>query len=152
MSAPIKSLMLTSHLSTRSCASSPTEPDNTLARVGSTSLLAGYIFSAPHTSSCQNQFQLSWPHLHWSSGHDFRLSRVKSRQARETRVRFPDGEFSFWPFRNVLSLSMGTVFAIYPFGGRKIERTCGGLWKRLLWPLVQEHQTLAMPSTPAMLY
>jgi hypothetical protein len=31
-------------------------------------------------------------HLHWSSGHDFRLSRVKSRQARETRVRFPDGE------------------------------------------------------------
>ena len=31
-------------------------------------------------------------HLHWSSGHDFRLSRVKSRQARETGVRFPDGE------------------------------------------------------------
>ena len=34
-------------------------------------------------------------HLHWSSGHDFRLSRVKSRQARETRVRFPDGELLF---------------------------------------------------------
>jgi hypothetical protein len=31
-------------------------------------------------------------YLHWSSGHDFRLSRVKSLQARETRVRFPDGE------------------------------------------------------------
>jgi hypothetical protein len=31
-------------------------------------------------------------YLHWSSGHDFRLSRVVSRQARETRVRFPDGE------------------------------------------------------------
>jgi hypothetical protein len=37
-------------------------------------------------------------HLHWSSGHDFRLSRVKSRQARETRVRFPDGEHTFLYF------------------------------------------------------
>jgi hypothetical protein len=34
-------------------------------------------------------------YLHWSSGHDFRLSRVRSRQARETRVRFPDGEHLF---------------------------------------------------------
>jgi hypothetical protein len=34
-------------------------------------------------------------YLHWSSGHDFRLSRVKPRQARETRVRFPDGELMF---------------------------------------------------------
>ena len=38
-------------------------------------------------------------HLHWSSGHDFRLSRVTSRQARETRVRFPDGELHFLFFR-----------------------------------------------------
>jgi hypothetical protein len=36
-------------------------------------------------------------YLHWSSGHDFRLSGVKSRQARETRVRFPDGELLFCP-------------------------------------------------------
>jgi hypothetical protein len=35
-------------------------------------------------------------YLHWSSGHDFRLSRVISRQARETRVRFPDGELLFF--------------------------------------------------------
>jgi hypothetical protein len=44
-------------------------------------------------------------YLHWSSGHDFRLSRVISRQARETRVRFPDGEhlFLFWYDRHVSS-------------------------------------------------
>ena len=38
-------------------------------------------------------------HLHWSSGHDFRLSGVKSRQARETGVRFPDGELILLLFR-----------------------------------------------------
>jgi hypothetical protein len=37
-------------------------------------------------------------YLHWSSGHDFRLSRVISRQARETRVRFPDGEHHVFAF------------------------------------------------------
>jgi hypothetical protein len=37
-------------------------------------------------------------YLHWSSGHDFRLSGVKSRQARETRVRFPDGEHHVFVF------------------------------------------------------
>jgi hypothetical protein len=70
-------------------------------------------------------------YLHWSSGHDFRLSRVKSRQARETRVRFPDGELhfclmcyrrrrigSFWSCFTALSryadseISVATAFAI----------------------------------------
>jgi hypothetical protein len=45
-------------------------------------------------------------HLHWSSGHDFRLSRVKSRQARETRVRFPDGELMLLCFFLSIVLSV----------------------------------------------
>jgi hypothetical protein len=45
-------------------------------------------------------------HLHWSSGHDFRLSRVKSRQARETRVRFPDGELTFCFCPTIIGLDL----------------------------------------------
>ena len=65
-------------------------------------------------------------YLHWSSGHDFRLSRVKSRQARETGVRFPDGELP------LLLLVRGAV----PFAGVD----CGEVHKSFAledsgWPL-----------------
>ena len=58
-------------------------------------------------------------HLHWSSGHDFRLSRVcHSRQARETGVRFPDGELPLlsFPFAACLFFSYDYVAAAFPFG------------------------------------
>ena len=52
-----------------------------------------YIFTRRFIEHIPIPAQLVY--LHWSSGHDFRLSRVKSRQARETRVRFPDGELTY---------------------------------------------------------
>jgi hypothetical protein len=83
-------------------------------------------------------------HLHWSSGHDFRLSRVNSRQARETRVRFPDGEHLLFDF------SIHRKLATAYLHQRGMSFAQGTLWK--LVQSVNEKRQIVPQHATALLF
>ena len=84
---------------------------NAIANYASIKLISLLVHINVGRRSSHQPIAAQLAHLHWSSGHDFRLSGVKSRQARETRVRFPDGEhiLLFFCYRSVMA--MGTFFS-----------------------------------------